>query len=1202
MIRKFFGAIFRFFLSVWFVIPFVTLVFSLCVWYFAPFIGGDDWRPFDSVTSRVLTITFLWLIAIVTLMIIFFVRRGRNKKLADDIVDAVDVDPGDEVVKEELGEMRTKLRQAMAALRKTKGGRKQLYELPWYVIIGPPGAGKTTAIVNSGLQFPLAEQMGKASVGGVGGTRNCDWWFTNNAVLIDTAGRYTTQESDEDVDNAAWLGFLNLLKKHRKRQPINGAIVAISLSDLSLQDEVTQLSHAKAVRRRLHELRDKLGVRFPVYIMFTKADLIAGFSEFYDTLGKEEREQVWGFTLPLDNTRKDAVSMANFDEEFGALLVQLNAQSLEKMQSETDHQRRSLIAGFPSQVASIRSIAKTFLNEVFQDNRYEQRHLLRGVYFASGTQEGTPIDRLMMGMAKTFGIGRQAIGSGSGTGRSYFLTRLFEGVMFPEAGLVSADDKVERRYRWTKRLAIAATLLFAAGAGTMWTRSYFANQELLSFVQTEVDRYQTAAAAIPGNPVGDTDLPGIVGALNILRDIPVNPIAAKVREPDLDEVEVDGALTYGLYQGDVIGNQAGQTYRAALNERLLPRLLLRLEDQLQGNLNNPDLLYEGLKIYLMLGLQGPMSTDLIEEWMVTDWSIAYPGLQREELRADLLSHVQAMLSQPMREVPLNGPLVDQVQGILIEMPLAERVYTGIINSPAAVALPDWKVTEFGGPAVGRVMIRSSGKPLNQGIEGIFTYRGFNDVFLAEALGVAERIQRDSWVLGPRGEAAQSANALLALSSDVLDLYYDDFVANYDQLLEDLDIIPLESLSHAAEVTNILSGSTSPIVNILEAVAEETKLTETRNGIDTDGLSNDLGGAAAEDLLDRVSVRQRIFLEALRDASPVGADGAPPPAPGSYVEERFEWLHQLTERLDGNPSQLDDLRASLTLVYQELNKQVFRGSVDGDAQSQAIASFQQAAARIDGPLERWATQITSGSSDITADGTRTSINARWQSQVLPFCQQATSNRYPINRQAAADMGMQDFQRLFAPNGLIDSFFNENLAKHVDLTARPWTFKKVNGSDLGISDSVLLQMQFAAEIREAFFANGPTPLISFQITPAALDPKAESMLLEIDGQKIEFRQGGGQPTPVAISWPGSVGIARLLFQPSLANAESVVAKDGPWAWFRLLDGAEVRNTNVPDRKRVIFNVGGRIAIFQLQSGSVINPFSLAALSKFQCPESF
>jgi len=102
-------------------------------------------------------------------------------------------------------------------------------------------------------------------------------------------------------------------------------------------------------------------------------------------------------------------------------------------------------------------------------------------------------------------------------------------------------------------------------------------------------------------------------------------------------------------------------------------------------------------------------------------------------------------------------------------------------------------------------------------------------------------------------------------------------------------------------------------------------------------------------------------------------------------------------------------------------------------------------------------------------------------------------------------------------------------------------------------------------------------------------------------VAFKQRSGQPNPVAVTWPGSVGLARLTLLPDKKNIENVLSRDGPWAWFSLLDAAEVRRTNVSDRKRVIFRVGGRLAMFQLQSGSVINPFALPALAKFSCPKS-
>ncbi|MEM9583089.1 MAG: type VI secretion system membrane subunit TssM [Pseudomonadota bacterium] len=1188
LIRKLFGSIG---LTI-----FVSIVFSCVVWFLGPLVGIGEAHPFDTPIARMITIAVIWLIALAVILLIVVMKSKRDKKIEEEIVESVaeELDEEDELVKAELGELKGKLKEALTALRKSKFGRKSLYELPWYVMIGPPGAGKTTAIVNSGLQFPLSDTLGKAAVGGVGGTRNCDWWFTNNAVLIDTAGRYTTQDSMEAEDNAGWLGFLNLLKKHRKRQPINGAIVAISLSDLSLQDEETQKSHAAAIRRRLHELREKLGVNFPVYVLFTKSDLIAGFAEFHDNLGKDEREQVWGFTLPLPKKTKAELSpIAAFDDEFGQLLAQLNAQSLEKMQQETDHQRRSLISSFPSQVASVRATARGFLEEVFQDNRFEKRHLLRGVYFTSGTQEGTPIDRLMMGMARTFGIGRQAIGSGQGTGRSFFLTRLFEGVIFPEAGLVSADDKVERRYKWSKRAAIAAALIAGVGISGLWVRSYLGNTELLEQAAGSVEQYRTASTQIPGSPIQDSDLPSVVPALNILRDMPVNPTVS-------DEGP-DRSLTYGLYQGKVLGNQSAQAYRASLNEHFLPRLLLRLEDQMQANMNNPDFLYESLKIYLMLGQQGPMNTDLVKEWMSLDWSVAYQGPGREQLRSDLTGHLAALLSNQMDEIALNGPLVDQIQGLLSEMPLAQRVYNGIINSPRAKELQSWRLTDIGGPAISRVIVRSSGKALNDGVEGIFTYDGFNTVFLDEALGVATRIQRESWVLGPRGESEQSETALAAMSRDVLDLYYNDYISRYDQILGDIDIIPMESLSHAVEVTNVLSGPTSPLVNILKAISQETKLTEDRQAVNAEGLAQGAAEIGQLELQSSLSSRSQLFLNALSSGIGGANTGPPPKAPGAYVEERFDWLHTLVAEVDGQPSQLDDLMGRLTEVYQELNKLNFSGPTANVGETSAIGRFQEMAQRMQGPIPRWSTQITSGSSGITADGTRASINALWQSQVLPFCTQALDNRYPFDRGSKADVAMQDFARLFSPGGLIDGFFNDNLRDYVDTRARPWAWKRVNDTDLGISPAVLQQLQYAAEIRDAFFSGGADPSVKFQITPEALDPKAQKVTLTVDGQDVVF-QHSGAPLPTAITWPGAVGAARVVFQPPVNNIGNAMTRQGPWGWFRLLSAAEIRQTNVSDRNRVIFNIGGRIAIFQLQSGSVLNPFSLPALSKFSCPQSF
>ena len=1169
----------------------VGIALSLALWVFGPFLAFGEARPFETVVGRLVGFSVLWIGVLLVVLLILLTGRKRDERLTEEIVTAVDPGPSaDEVVTAELGEMREKLRGALSKLRRSRLGRRHLYELPWYIIIGPPGAGKTTAIVNSGLKFPLADDMGKTAIAGVGGTRNCDWWFTDGAVLVDTAGRYTTQESDAQADNAAWTGFLDLLKRYRKRQPINGAIIAISLSDLSNQDEFTRAAHAAAIRRRLHELRERLGVRFPVYVLFTKADLIAGFTEVFEGLPKEEREQVWGFTLPLPAPGA-AAPVAAFEGEFAALLARVNAQTLDRLSSETDPQRRALIATFPQQLASVRPVARDFLAEVFQENRYEHRQLLRGVYFTSGTQEGTPIDRLMMGMARSFGIGRQALAAGRGAGRSYFLTRLFDQVIFREAGLVSADDKVERRYRIMRVAAFVGAFALAIAIGALWVRSYLGNQALIADAAQRIEAYRAAAALIPPSPVGDADVLQVLPALDILRDMPGNPAGGAVSSA--------GALGFGLFQGGVIGNEAQQAYRKALNQHLLPRLLLRLEDQIQGNANNPELLFDALKVYLMLGLVGPMNHAQVAEWMRADWAESLDGVANEPLRENLGRHLDALLSQPMQKVALNEDLVLAAQDILTRMPQAQRVYNSILASPAARALPKFRLTDAAGASGARVFVRPSGKPMNDGVDGIYTVRGFREVFLPEALEVASRLQRDAFVLGPEVVATLTDAQLLAISREVLDLYFSDYVTQYDALLADVDILPMESLRHAVDVLSLLSNKASPMARLLEAVATETRLT-AEDPLPGAEQAAAVGGVAGKLATAALNPRARAFLEALERTAPAGRQGE---KAGAFVERRFSWLQDLVARPDGQPSQLDGMLDMLAELHQEMNKLSVQGGI-GNPQAEAgtaMLRFQQAAAAIPGPLQRWASQIAQGSSGISADGTRAGINARWQSSVLGFCEQATANAYPINRKAKADLSMRDFATLFAPGGQIDSFFNENLAKFVDTRTRPWTSRAVNGTDLGLPAEVLQQFQHAADIRDAFFAGNPQPSVDFQITPVALAPEAQSMVLEIDGTQIAYKHGD-PPRPLPVAWPGGAGFAQLTILPATSSSENTLGRTGPWAWLRLLDAAAVRQTAASDRFRINFSVGGRTAIFEMQSVSVLNPFGLAALSKFRCPKSF
>ena len=398
-------------------------VVSVLIWWIGPLIKVGALVPLESELSRAV------LIGVIVLLVVLRAvwRRWRTRKASQHLTDGLmrapsapsgAVDPGEQKV------LDTRFADAIATLKKMRlhaAGRKPgwrdwlslsggnyLYDLPWYVFIGAPGAGKTTALVNSGLSFPLADKFGPGAIRGVGGTRNCDWWFTDEAVLIDTAGRYTTQDSHQSEDKSAWDGFLGLLKKARPRRPLNGVFLTVSVADLLSQGAEARSTLAASIRARLLELDERLTTRLPVYVLVTKSDLLYGFTDYFEELGKEQRAQVFGFTLPPEEGRQveeHGLGKA-FGREFGLLHDRINDGLIARMQRETDGTRRAAIFGFPAQFGSVGPLLADLLDQVFTGSRFAQPPWVRGVYFTSGTQEGSPIDRVMGSLARSFGLER----------------------------------------------------------------------------------------------------------------------------------------------------------------------------------------------------------------------------------------------------------------------------------------------------------------------------------------------------------------------------------------------------------------------------------------------------------------------------------------------------------------------------------------------------------------------------------------------------------------------------------------------------------------------------------------------------------------------------------------------------------------------------------------------------------------------------
>ena len=1171
-----------------------AFVLATVVWLAGPLISIGDAQPFDGAFARLLIIGLILLIVGGSIAWRIIARRRAAAKIAQAMTEPAPEESDAPILKE-------KMEDALATLKRTgKSSARALYDLPWYLIIGPPGAGKTTALVNSGLKFPLAGDNAAKAVEGVGGTRYCDWWFTDSAVLIDTAGRYTTHDSDAKVDRKSWLAFLEMLGKNRPRQPINGVIVAISIADVLNLPVAEVASHADAIRKRLDELHEELKVDFPVYAVFTKMDLIVGFTQYFADLDEEKRQVVWGATFQTAD--KKANNVGKVTGELDLLIQRLSERMAERLQEEPDLRSRAILFGFPAQLGAIRKPIADFLNRIFEPTRYQSTTTLRGFYFTSGTQEGTPFDALIGALQKSYGVESLAAGGFSGVGKSFFLHDLMAKVIFAEAGWVSTNIAAVRRSFALRAAASLLIVLSTAGILGLWWMSYTRNEALIAATTQAVNDYAASAGPlIRQNSVTDPSLVPIYEHVGALPNLPVGYARR-------DEA-VPLSQTFGLSQHARLQDASDQLYQQALERLLRPRLVLSLEQQIQKNIDNPTFLYEPLKVYLMLGGKAPyVDKDLIVSWFAQDWEQhTFAGAANAEGRALLRSHLVAMLDMDAgqaKKVSLNGPLVGQAQATLARMRVAERAYTLLKSEAHNEAVEDWVAAQRGGPDMALVFEAANGADLETvRVPGFFTYEGFYAALLDHMPTIADKLQKENWVLGASGDQGAVKQQYESLYPGILELYGRDFIAAWNVAINNLQLKPMLNDKPKYLKLSAASALTSPIRLIFESIRDETALTRERPKPPAQS-----GGAADQ-------AKQDALGETAKRLGPLGRDaidlamksqrkaGDPPSeVPGQAIEAYFKPFQIM---VDGQPGArpIDALLENLS----ELDRQLVLAAENPAQAKQAleqvevqVASLRANVSRLPQPVSGMIAKIAGDAANAANASTIAQIADAMTQNVTGPCQQIVGapapNRYPFAK-SERDVPLADFARLFSPNGIIDKFFAENLDPLVNRSGDAWVWKPNPNLARKLSDTTLGEFHQAAKIREAFFPTGATPNLTFEVKPLTLGSDAQTATLSINGATVVAQQG----TPFVatnVAWPGAgAGEASIVMAPDMPDRQSKLERTGAWALFRLVDaGSAIQSGNA---LKVSFIVFGREVSYQLTSSSLTNPLNMPSLRQFRCP---
>lgn len=1129
--------------------------------------------------------------AILTVGIILLVRWIRARRASREIERALKAQAEEQArrarpgLEADIQSLHSEFNRAITALKGSRfgsrGASNALYSLPWYVIVGPPGVGKSTALRCSGLKFPFLSSRGGMSVQGVGGTRNCEWWMTSEAVILDTAGRYTTEENDREE----WFAFLDLLRKYRSRAPINGVLATISVADIAEAHPEEVATLAREIRSRIDELQQRLGAVVPVYLLLTKLDVFPGFVETFSDLTDTDRHQIWGFTLKTsDQIDLAEQCTAHFDE----LVAVLEKRAMRRLAEERSGPRRGRIHEFPQYVASLRGAIGRFVHELAEANIYNETPVIRGIYLTSATQDGRPFNRIMSTVAEAFGL-RPTLGATVGPPadvKSYFLGDVFRKVIFPDFGLVRLSRSRTRRTRVIGTIAGSIALVVAAVIVLFPFLAYRRNWTLLRDAGS-------ALAYVEQHVTEDT-----VSAMPVDR---LEPLRGVIQE--LNHYEVDGPplrMRLGMYQGRRIFPRLRDVFADTVRRGLL---IATMEDELlkfqqlrsrydQSN-DAPEPVeyrksFDRLRAYLLLtGPREPTEPGATpseqREWLANHLSQLWaPRMQTDHVTTSDVeqmarTYVDLLAEHPELVFERDQELVASVRKILSRSDRTRAIVDGLV-----AAAP-------GRPLTLRDMVGLA--PMENDdrlVRAAFTRRVYDRHIKPRFDSGLEEFLDPGWVLSSEFAQQLRAEDIAAVKSEYFEQYIEEWKAFIDAT--HLNIPPnATALDTLSVLTDLTRGD--PYKHFFERIAWETALIDweaqaqnedsrlsramrqtanqvgnqissralARTRLGQYGVSPQLVRILGEDAVQRVR-RGRdgegtdemdvtfMFLplamfgsDMFEEETP--AEGPTGPAQTLPIDEYIEQLKYVRDALEAridDPTDRDTLPEKLKMARTKV-----RSLLSREADPRWSSTFDKLLLP---PLEM---AQKGASRDIAKER-----QSKWCNEVVDGFERTIANDYPFNRSGGGDVALADFETFFKPEGgQLWDYYDKVLKAAIPLQGTTFRLAPVGSSGARYQTSVVAFLNAAFEVSRTMFPRGATgPLVEFDVMIDGA-PGIKEIALKIDGEAIRYRNGPQSWSEM--TWPGE-GTPGARIEVRGVGKEVVLEREGDWGFFRLLEKGTMQPT--------------------------------------------
>lgn len=1094
------------------------------------------------------------------------------------------------------GDVAQSAQEAVQWLRSTKlaGGTDAVYALPWYITAGPTRSGKTSLVLSSALDFQTLPSQRQAEQNIVRPTGTAEWRVTSSAVFVDTSGRYQT----DGAEGEEWVGVLEAIKKVRGSRPIDGLLVPVSAERLLRLNENDIEQQAKNIRARIDEIIQRTKLKFPVYLIFTHADGVEGFRDFFSISQKENKRYVWGATIPLE---KAANAHALFDVEYDLLYSALMKRRLFRLANPFPPVRLLRIFNFPQRFADSRRKLGLFTSVLFRPNPFSESPFLRGFYFTANVQPSAH--------PRTAGVESPDAETPKAVGQGWFVEKFFKDVLLRDKDMVASYQSQKTGPPIFSAFFLILLMLIAIAWVGMTAVSFGFNRKLVKDTVALGEKVNTNTINDKQNDPqtkAESEVQEELDALEELRQQLVKLDNWEQKRPPL-------YMRFGLYTGGTLNPKLRNVYFEAIRRRYNLPAFAALEKDLRAfaATNNPsqipipeteitdkakgasqeDVLsyhYDLLKAYLMLTgeeqyrdkAEGTFLTKRLEPYWKKSAPPSLEALSLEQLR--FFSQSVGRDEDWISRVKSDKPLIDSVRDKLKALPAYKRAYKNIITDVSNKAKD--KETNLNGILAGRgsgILISKD----NYTVAGAYTIDGYREYMKAALLSASEEMKKGDWVMGtaPSSDAAQSDDI-----GKLTDLYFRDYTDQWRNMIRSVRVAEYKDKERAIEILTAFSNTDSPMELFMVEVARQTNLSaKPKNPGWIEYFKSFLPGSKEEDIGKGKEVEKQF--KPLLTFVGAGAEGdANSTAP--IAKYRSE-IQKVKDKLNGlSQTQLQDVQG--TILTGGADKM---GLQQGEQQiGNMLDSFKDSAA-IDAsnllkqPLGNLRAMLLGGSYQ--------QVEEDWTKTLYPFAfKNIEKGGFPF--EGTNDLPLADLNRYLNPaNGMFSDYFKKRLTTSFDDVSGEWKLKPSGG--FNFSPEFVKYLNNARKLQEALYPpNSEQPQVEYNII---LKPITDgSVSINLDGVTASVASGGTEDSKKG-KWPASTGTTQggKITVDLTDGTHKEIPFSGEWGLFKMFRQGGAKKTE-DNKYTLTINVQGTPVTVIIQPASANNPFEQSLFTNLRAPQ--